>query len=512
VGAAIPELLGLTLGEAIAMAAGMATAPAVRPWIQDFANEAWKLHTVHPLAIGDAAEIAAQYRVFEERARHEAAKQGIDPQLMDNLILATREAPALTMLMELWRRDHITEAAFDFGLWKMKIAERFHEPIKATKNTLLSPADLAMMRQQGFIDVARQHRESELQGVTNERADLLFEISGLPPGVETAMEMWRRDIIDRGTFGQIVREGHTKTKYTAALEALKRALLNPATVVNLFLRGWIERGDYHDRMALHGYDAGEADDWYDASGRPATALQMVKGFRRGGRIPGVNNTEEAHVRKAVVQSDIRPEDFDVIWSGRETFPSAFVMRRLVSDGAVTEGEAADILYKNAWPRDLADKAAHSWAVGTGTTSKGLTATDLANEYEARWLTRAQYIAALRELGYSADNAAAKADAEDARRARAARNRRVELIGQRYVKHALSRDQAVAELTASEVPARVRDSLMPEWDAMRSITPDALTSAQIKKAFAKAQITRAEAVARLLAKGYEEADANIYLDQ
>jgi hypothetical protein len=48
--------------------------------------------------------------------------------------------------------------------------------------------------------------------------------------------------------------------------------------------------------------------------------------------------------------------------------------------------------------------------------------------------------------------------------------------------------------------------------MRAITPDALTAAQIKKAFAKALMTRAEAIERLEAKNYEERDAEIYLDQ
>jgi hypothetical protein len=184
----------------------------------------------------------------------------------------------------------------------------------------------------------------------------------------------------------------------------------------------------------------------------------------------------------------------------------------VQSGALTRARALTILGYERYEDQDAVALVDSWLRTGGTTAKGLTATDLANEYEARWLTRTQYIAALQQLGYSADNAAAKADAEDSRRARLARNRRVELIGRRYVGHAISRDRAVVELNAADVPARVRDSLLPEWDAMRSITPDALTPAQIKKGYAKALITRADAITRLEAKGYEEADANVYLDE
>jgi hypothetical protein len=508
----LTKFFGRTASEGAAFALGTAVGPALTPAVREIVNEAWSRYPTHPLDPAALAEIVAEDVEAVQWGRDRAAESGIASGPFDALTAAIRNAPGVPELFALWRRDLITEAAFEHGLRKARLEPRWDEPLKALKNVLLSPADLAMMRQQGFVTRARQIEESAKQGVTAERADLLFEISGLPPGVAQGLEMWRRDIIDEPTFAQIVREGHMKTKYTAALEVLKRVLLNPATIVNLFLRGWIDRPEYHARMDKWGYTAADADDWYDASGRPAAPVQMFNAWARGIDGPDGVPMNHAQFLKGIRESDIRPEWGEMLWGIRHAYPSLFQLRNAVQNGGITRARALTILRYERYEDQDAVAIVDSWLAGSGTTSKGLTVSDLANEYEARWLTRTQYIAALRELGYSADNAAAKADAEDARRARAARNRRVELIGQRYVKHALSRDQAVAELTASEVPARVRDSLMPEWDAMRAITPDALTAPQIKKAFAKAMITRAEAITRLLAKGYEEPDANIYLDQ
>jgi hypothetical protein len=508
----LTKFFGRTASEGAAFALGTAVGPALSPAVREIVNEAWEHYPTHPLSIADAALIAAEDRSFEDTARAQAKRNGVAEELFDKFLLAVREGPGLANAFALWRRSLISEQDFDFALWKAKIAERFHEPIKSLRNVLLSPADLAMMRQQGFIDVDRQHAESALQGVTAERADLLFEISGLPPGIEMALEMLRRQIIDETEFARIVREGHTKTKYTDELLALRTPLLAAATLVNLYLRGWITEADYHNRMAEHGFTAAQADDWYDSAGRPAAPVQMFNAWARGAPGPYGGTFDHDDFIRGIRQSDIRPEYGETLWALRWNYPSLFQLRRAVQDGGISRERALEILHIERYERADAVALVDSWLRGAGTTSKGLTATDLATEYEARWLTRAQYIAGLKEIGYSQDSAEAKADAEDARRARLARNRRIDLIGRRYVAHGIGRDQAVAELNTAEVPARVRDSLLPEWDAMRELTPDALTAAQIKKAFKRALITRDEAIARLEAKGYDEPDANIYLDE
>jgi hypothetical protein len=543
------RFFGRTIGEGAGVAIGTATANVVEPALQELANAAKEQYPHYPLEPEDAAAARAREPVEDIDGlplhgvdpSHEARYGGMRQARFDVLTELQREHPSVGELLDLRRRrlalggDHgIGQAEFQEWLRRTGYSADIIRALTKLLTHFLAPADIANAVQQGFVpgeDLLPPPEtgdppfepptevvdidavgEAGVAGVDRNRLKVLAELSGNPPGLMELLEMWRRNIITERAVERGIREGRLKTKWTPALKLLARLLLPPSVLVNLRLRGWIEADEFHTRMQPHGYNAAQADDWFKSSGRPMAPQQAFDAIARGAPGPFGGTFDFGDFETAIRQSDIRPEWVEPLKKLYYKYPPLFQLRRAVESGGITPARAREIMHIERYEPDDIDGLIQSWVAAGGTTSKGLTVSDLANEYEARWLTRTQYIAALRELGYSADNAAAKADAEDARRARAARNRRVELIGQRYVKHALSRDQAVAELTASEVPARVRDSLMPEWDAMRSITPDALTSAQIKKAFAKAQITRAEAVARLLAKGYEEADANIYLDQ
>jgi hypothetical protein len=294
--------------------------------------------------------------------------------------------------------------------------------------------------------------------------------------------------------------------------ALTDPILSAIQAATLRLKGWITAAESYQIGALSGYDQEQMDRLYLMQGRPMSPVQMYNAWAREAPGPQGGTFEKDDFLRAVKQSDIRPEYGETLWAIRWAYPSLFQLRRLAEDGTLDRAELLDILHKERYQPALAQKIVDGWLTGSGQTSKGLTASDLATEYEARWLTRPQYVAGLKEIGYSQASAEAKADAEDSRRTRLNRDRRIELIGRRYVAHGIGRDRAIAELTAAAVPARVRDTLVPEWDAMRAITPDALTAAQIKKAFKKALMSRVEAIDRLEAKNYEERDAEIYLDQ
>src|SRR5207248_3369152 len=119
-----------------------------------------------------------------------------------------------------------------------------------------------------------------------ERQQIRFRLAGLPPGVETALQMLRRKIIDVATFRQIVAEGHTKTKYTDDLLALERVVLGAQTYAGLHLRGWIDEAAMVAGGELTGYDKAQMDLLFKEHGRPATGHQVLVGLRRGGVYDG----------------------------------------------------------------------------------------------------------------------------------------------------------------------------------------------------------------------------------
>src|SRR5205814_2025236 len=141
-------------------------------------------------------------------------------------------------------------------------------------DVLLTPAELANARQQGFVSPERQRSEAALQGVDGERADIQFETVGLPPGPATAQAAANRGLIDRATFDEMIREGHTKTKYTELEWQLRQPVLTAAEYAGLRLRGWITKAEAEAGGALTGYSPEQMEQLFLNRGRPATTHQV----------------------------------------------------------------------------------------------------------------------------------------------------------------------------------------------------------------------------------------------
>jgi hypothetical protein len=305
--------------------------------------------------------------------------------------------------------------------------------------------------------------EFEAGGVPEDRARVLAQLVGLPPGVMELLDMWNRGVITETAVEHGIREGHTKTKWTSALKELRHHLLSPTDVAGLRLRGWIDKAEADRLGLLRGASSQTMEYLYLNRGRPATAHQIHVGFARGGRHPTIGNDEKETIRAAVAQSDIRPEWFDLLWAQRYTMPSAFVLRALTQDGTFTEGQAENVLLESGWRPDLAKAAATKWAgSGAGPSTK--------------WADRARgYIFTAAHGDYLDGNA----DEPDAR----------------------------AMLAAVGAVGAEQDSIISLWNLERARTRKDLTQAQILKLFRKNIWPQAQAHAALVDLGMDAGDAD-----
>jgi hypothetical protein len=469
------KFFGRTASEGAAFALGVAVGPVLQPAVRDLENQAWARYSTRPLSPGDAAEIVAEDVALQPWGENEASLTGVDAERFDKLMQAVRNAPDLGSAFELWRRDLINDGDFEHALRKARLEPRWIEPLKALKQRLLSPQDLAMLRQQGFIDVARQHSESALQGVDNERADLLFEASGLPPGIETGLEMLRRGIVNEGEFAQIVREGHTKTKYTDELLALRHPLLSASIATTLRIKGWIDQPAQHALGALHGFTAEQMDQMYLAAGRPAAPGQMWTAAARGIDGPDGVPMNEAQFLKGIRESDIRPEWGPMLWAIRYLYPSLFQLTRLVTSGEISADTGAEWAHKARYAPEVVTALKASWQKTSGATADphiGRAQTQLWSTAHSSFL-------------------AGESTATEAR----------------------------ASLTRLGIPGNARDEIMSLWTAERALIRKQLTPAQIKKAYKKASKNFAtgapwtldDALGALVERGYSLTEANDYLD-
>jgi hypothetical protein len=464
------KFFGKTISEAAAFALGGAMRSPLEPPLVELTNETWGRFVDSGITVptepGDAAEIAAERVADRQWAKDQAKQRGYGGEQMDKLIDAVQNAPGTGELFQLWRRGLIDKAAFDHGLRKARLEDQWDTPLEGLHDVLLSSEELAMMQQQGFVDQGRADAEGGLQGVTPERQQLRFEASGLPPGIVEGLQMLRRGIIDESTFATIVREGHTKTKYTGVLTQLRDVVLNANDYVTNAIRGWSDRATMVAGGALTGHTPEQMDLLFQNHGRPLSWHQVFIGLRRGGTYQGDIGGIDPAFLKALRESDIRPEWYNLAWAQRFTYPAAFVLRALVQGGDLTAAEGEQILLFEGWEPTLAKTVTAKWAQGSSAAAKEATASDVLTLYDSGHITQAEAHTELVALGYDAAEAAKKIEVLDARRVSSAKTAAVGDMHGDFKKGRLDAPAVEKGLAALGLEPWAVAAIVQAWQAYR----------------------------------------------
>jgi hypothetical protein len=456
----------------VGSAFGRAIGPVLVPALQDLQNFVWSEHRVKPFGVHDAAAMVVEGVWTPERGRTEASYTGFSDGRFDALVQLVDDPPDLAYLFELWRRGLIDQAKFTEALTHKRYEKDYFGPLRQLHNVLLTPAELAQARQRGFITQARQYQEANLQGVTDERAEIQFKSAGLPPPTERALSMWRRGIITEDEFKQTIVEGNEKLKYQDEEAALFRALLSPAQIVNQHLRGWRSFGWMEDRLHDHGFNAEDALDLFQGQGRPPSVRQTFIGLRRGGVYNGPTGAIDPPILKAMQEANLRPEWYNLMDAQKESLPSAFVIRGLAESGDISPEVTRRLLMWAGWPVFLIDAVVEAW---TGAGAAGATAGPRVKSAQTSAITEI---------------------------------RNAYLIGQA--------DEATARGWLGRIgvdPGEI-DGMIPIWDVMREVPQRGLTPAQVKKAYRTLpdQWPRQRALDELQVLGLTADDAATLLDE
>ncbi len=455
-------------GNAVSFAFGLAVAPLLAPVLEEIRHAAWEQHSSKLPDVGTLASGVASGEVDIGTARSWAKKHGYESNVFDVLVDVADRGPGVSLAFELRRRGLISEGELRTALKRASIEDQWADGLVALTRVLLSPAELANAVVQGFRDQDTASADAVKQGVSEADFATMVNVTGLPPGPETMLEWLRRGITDEAGVVQAIREGHTKVKYVDEYLEARWRVLSAAEYAGLHLRGWITEGEMHAGGALTGYQADDMDLLYLNRGRPATTRQVHIGWARGGRLAGAGSEREAF-SQAVKQSNIRPEYEELLWAQRHTYPSAFVIRALASDGTFDQATTEKVLIESGWVPEYAALAADKWSGG-----------DTAAAGTGKWADRA-------------------------------RSSLFTVTKREYMDESIDRAGAEASLDVVGVPQSERAAIFAAWDRENATGRKELTTAQIKAAYKAGGLTQDEALGRLVDAGVTLADAELILN-
>lgn len=423
------KFFGNTLSTAGGTAAGIATAAALTPLIQEEINLAWQTFPNRPVGAGELAGGVAQGQVDPAAAKAEAALSGISGSAFDTLVNIANTGPPLGPAMDAFRRGVLDSDQYQIALNREGIEPEWWQALLALKETKLSLSDIGNGVQQGHLpgddilppevtggtpfDIPLTQididpiQEAAAWGIDEDRLKVITNLSGLPPGDIELLQMWNRGIITEAAVEAGIREGHRKTKWIPAVKELRKAVLSATQYVDARVRGWIDDGAMYDGGALTGHSSDQMDLLFKNHGRPLSWHQIWIGLQRGGVYDGDVSDLDPAFLKGLQESDIRPEWYNLAWAQRYNYPSAFVLKSLVSGGDITSAEAEKVLLYEGWEPTFAKTVSAAWGSPTSSTAKPktLTAAEVrAGEHKGA-ITHADALSRLEALGYSPADAA-----------------------------------------------------------------------------------------------------------
>lgn len=479
--------LGAVGGTAIGFAVGHGVSPAIRPVIQDLANQAWELHQVRPLEPSVAAQLVAEELWSEGQGAAEAARSGINAERFAGLVAEARQGPTIGQALEGVRRGILSGASFDRAMRQAGVRPEWDELMRALVEVLPSVTDMVRFGVREVYDPAARAAldldaefppafaaDAELIGLQEERARQYWAAHWELPSYTQATEMLFRGEISQGQFDGLLKALDYAPTWRSKLAAIARRIPTITDMIRFAVR---EVYDPQARASLG----------LDAEYPPAFTAQAA-----------LHGMEEEHARQ--------------YWAAHWRLPSALQGYRMLWRGEITEAQLDGLLkaldYPPAWRSRLANIA----RIVPGRI-------DLKRMLRHEILNRDEVKQGYRMLGYDELNAErmtliAEAETQATTGTTSYLGRaRTSLFNRthtEFVSRQLTSSEASSGLAAAGVPAAERGPIVTMWERERELIRTELTQAQIRKAFYKGLYDEAQAMAELQERGMTDADARTYL--
>src|SRR5579859_901938 len=488
--------LGSTPRIIVGVGVGAAASAALEPAIEIPKQEAWARNPNKVLDAGLMARLVAEGGVSLGAGQAAALRTGYSNDRFNALVYLAQTVPDLALVLELWRRGKIDPALVDHALTKEAIDTRYWDALKELFNARLSPADVAVMIQRTILanpgilpnqpsadgsNVPPMPQvdldpivEARAFGFDEPRLAALARIVGLPASPDLAARMHFRDIITEGAFNQAILEGNTRGEWAPFLLEGFREILTAGQYAELELRGYYDRATRLKNTAKHGMSDTDSDLLYNVQGRSIPVHAITTGEARGGVYNGPFDAIPEAYLHSLQRGNLRPEYYNLAYANRYSYPSAFVIRALATSGEIDGPTTLQTLKDIGWPPDLAEKVVVAW---TGGTTAG------------------------------ADKHVTKAETQ-----------LWTTVHRSYIAEEITDTDATAALPAAGVAADAIPAVLATWQVERALIRRQLSAAQVKKAYREqvtnpatgAPWTLQDAITALLARGYDQADAQTFL--
>lgn len=384
----------------------------------------------------------------------------------------------------------------------------------ATSNTVntaeplvaLTPAEAAEAVLRNVMDEGAGAAEAVKYGVNAERFHVLALLAGNAPDPTGLAVALRRHIIDEGRYLTGIRQGRLRDEWAEVVKELAVQEPTPDDALEALVEGQLSEGEARAKFAAFGGMASEFD-WLlgtrGAAPSPLEAADMVhRGLiPRGGKGLGVLSFDQA-----VAEGHTRTKWTDAYWGLAQYLPPPRTITAMHREGALSDAEAARLLEEQGVSAQLAQVYLRASSSQKVAHHRQLAESTVLALYRDRLIPRAEAVAFLEALTFTAQEADFILQVEDMRLTARATEAAVNRVHGLYTGHKIDQAAASAALASVGIDAHQAGELVAVWTHERAANVRTLTPAQVEAALEHGIIDQATAQGELEAMGYTPHDA------
>jgi len=384
-------------------------------------------------------------------------------------------------------------------------------------NTPLSPQEAAALVARGLMDESAGREWAKKSGIDSGPFASLVKAARSGPDVGALVEAYQRGFIGRGSddgeqlslFGGFTETG-IRPEWHPILEKLTVQIPTVAEVMNAWLEGQITEAEAHKRYLEAGGDPTWFQTSYNAQGEAPTPTQGLELVNRGiigwdGQGPGSTSFHQLFLEGP--WRNKWEKAFRAL-AEHVTLPRS--VTAMFHAGQLTHDEAAAELKKSGLSPTMIAAYLAPAKHATVTEERHLAKGDILSLYGDKLMSRAAALKGLEALKYPKADAEHLLDLTDFKTAAATVRASMTRVRTLYQGGKIDKAGALAALDELKVPHAEARQLVDLWDITRQHNPKELTAAQVASAVYLDLISQTEGMARLVAMGYDQADAWLVL--
>lgn len=374
----------------------------------------------------------------------------------------------------------------------------------------LTPADMADAVIRNIATEGEAAQEASFSGIDARRFGILTLLAGNAPDPTSLAEALRRGLIDEGRYMTGIRQGRLRDEWGELVKELAVRQPTPMDAMTALVEGQISEGDARAKYAAFGGDPKEFDWLFGTVGAGPSPLEAAEAAHRGVIPWGGKGLGVVSFEQAVAEGHTRNKWEPVYRALSEYLPPPRTITAMHREGALSTAEAATLLEKQGLSPTLAAAYLSASSKAKTVKAKELAESTVLSLYRDRIIPKAEAIAFLEKLQYTAAEAAYILQVEDLRVHERFVTAAVGRIHTLFVGHKIDATAAASALAGLKIDAGQTAELVALWDHERAANVRTLTPAQIEGAFGHGIIDQGTAQSLLVADGYTPHDAWVAL--